>query len=298
MHPGTPLCARRLCSSLGQTVYGGVILGNRHSLQIGIIRMAANKSCLFCQCQLCIEFSERPLSFLTFTDIDLHVDDAHDGACCIAYRRRIGDQWNPSAIHSLENGLASSHRPPLLQSDLGRTISELHPFAVGVIETGKVAPLVLTEFGPYPPQIDDELRERLFGNRHHDYRFDYRIIRDDGEIRWIESRACISYDEDGQPQQVIGINIDDTERKQTEAHLSDALAAGQVVAFEWDAVTGRSQRSDNAEQILGIVQDGGFLRQVHPADRGNFNDLIRNISAGNPSYTLTFRFARADGRDV
>jgi len=101
------------------------------------------------------------------------------------------------------------------------------------------------------------------------------------------------------------VNIDVTERKQTEAllkeskaRLSDALAAGQVVAFEWDAATGRSQRSDNAEHILGVVQGGGFLRQVHPADRRKFNVLIRNLSPGNSSYTLTFRFARADGRDV
>jgi len=144
----------------------------------------------------------------------------------------------------------------------------------------------------------DEVREGFFANRDHDYRFDYRIIRDNGEVRWIESRGCITYDEDGQPERVIGINIDVTERKQTEARLSDALAAGQVVAFEWDVVTDQSQRSGNAERILGIVQGNDFLRQVHPADRRNFNALIRNLTPGNPSYTLTFRFSRADGRDV
>jgi len=143
----------------------------------------------------------------------------------------------------------------------------------------------------------DQLCERLFFNRHNDYRFDYRIIRDD-EIRWIESRGCVSYDEDGQPQQCIGINIDVTERKQTEARLSDALAAGQVVAFEWDAVTGGSQRSNNGDSVLGIVQAGGFLRQVHPTDRRNFNALIHGLSPDNSSYAFTFRFFRADGRDV
>ena len=144
----------------------------------------------------------------------------------------------------------------------------------------------------------DELREQIFGNRQHDYTFDYRIIRADGGVRWIESRGCVSYDEDGQPEQCIGINIDVTERKQTEARLSDALAAGRVVAFEWDPVTGRSQRSDNAEQILGILQNGRFLKQVHPADRRNFTAIVRNLSPGNPSYRLTFRFARSDSRTV
>jgi PAS domain S-box-containing protein len=174
-----------------------------------------------------------------------------------------------AAIHGLPEGTAQT------------TLSEWRP---------RVHPDDLVRF--------DELRQQIFGNRHRDYRFDYRIIRADRGVRWIESRGCVSYDEDGQPQQVIGINIDVTERKQTEARLSDALAAGQVVAFEWDALTGQSQRSDNAERILGIVQGAGFLRQVHPADRRNFNDLIRNLSPGNPSYTLTFRFARSDSRDV
>ena len=86
----------------------------------------------------------------------------------------------------------------------------------------------------------------------------------------------------GVAQRVIGVNIDVTERKQTEAllneskaRLADALAAGQVMAFEWDAVTGLSQRSDNAAHILGFEQGGmassprnDFLRHVHPDDRG------------------------------
>jgi len=33
-------------------------------------------------------------------------------------------------------------------------------------------------------------------------------------------------------------------------------------------------------------------------NRRNFNALIRNLSPRNPSYSLTFRFARADGRDI
>ena len=136
----------------------------------------------------------------------------------------------------------------------------------------------------------DELRQRLFGNRRHDYTFDYRIIRADSGVRWIESRGFVSYDQDGQPQHVIGINIDVTERKQTEAllkesktRLSDALAAGQVLAFDWDAATGRSQRSDNADRIMGFVDSGRFLQQLHADDRGNFKAHIRGLSPDDPS---------------
>ena len=48
-----------------------------------------------------------------------------------------------------------------------------------------------------------------------DYSVEYRIVRD-GDVRWIESRSFISYDSDGSPQRVIGVNIDITERKRAE----------------------------------------------------------------------------------
>jgi two-component sensor histidine kinase len=46
---------------------------------------------------------------------------------------------------------------------------------------------------------------------------EYRIVRH-GEIRWIESRGFISYDGDGSPQRIIGVNIDITERKRADEH--------------------------------------------------------------------------------
>jgi PAS domain S-box-containing protein len=143
-----------------------------------------------------------------------------------------------------------------------------------------------------------ELRNRIYRNRCRGYTFDYRIIRAGGDIRWIESRGLISYDGERQPRRTMGVNIDVTERKQTEARLSDALAAGQVVAFEWDAATGRSQRSDNAERIMGLAEGHRFMEQVRADDRRMFKARIRGLSPDNPSYALTFRFVRLDGRHV
>jgi PAS domain S-box-containing protein len=151
----------------------------------------------------------------------------------------------------------------------------------------------------------EENRTRNFRDKRDVYNLDYRIVRASGEVRWIEARGIVSYDADGQPRRVIGINIDVTERKQAESllkesktRLSDALAAGQVVAFEWDATTGQSRRSDNADRIMGLVGDGRILKQVHPDDRGNFKICIRGLSPSNPSYALTFRFVRPDGGQI
>jgi PAS domain S-box-containing protein len=144
----------------------------------------------------------------------------------------------------------------------------------------------------------EEIRAGTFAEKRDVYHVEYRIVPAGGEVRWIESRSIVSYDGDAQPHRVIGINIDVTERRQTEARLYNALAAGQVVAFEWDAASGRSQRSGNADRVMGLVDGGNFVRQVHPDDRGKFKILMRELSFGNSSYAFTFRFVRPDGRQI
>jgi PAS domain S-box-containing protein len=70
----------------------------------------------------------------------------------------------------------------------------------------------------------DKLRRQTFDNRRPGYTFDYRIIRADCEIRWIDSRRIISYDGEGQPRRIVGINIDITERKELEDHKTTLVS--------------------------------------------------------------------------
>ena len=91
--------------------------------------------------------------------------------------------------------------------------------------------------------------------------------------------------------------------KDSNARLADGLSAGEVIAFEWNAITGRSQRSSNAGLILGAEQDGRslpneFFTRVHPEDRERFKRSIRGLGPRNPSYDLSFRFCCVDGRQV
>jgi PAS domain S-box-containing protein len=130
----------------------------------------------------------------------------------------------------------------------------------------------------------------------------FRIVRaSDGAVRWIEARNLISYDA-GRPVRIVGISIDVTERKQAEAvlkenekRLAEALVAGRVIAFEWDAATRRSRRSTNAVPILGSVECDNFLNQVHPDDRARFKAHIGGLSPSTPAYAFSFRFRRPDG---
>jgi PAS domain S-box-containing protein len=157
---------------------------------------------------------------------------------------------------------------------------------------------------PDDVQRADGLRARTFNYKQGTFNVEYRIIRS-GAVRWIESRGFVSYDEDKRPRRIVGINIDVTERKQTEtllreseARLQEALTAGKVMAFDWDAGTGRSQRSDNADRIIGGVEDGRFLKHVHAEDRAYFKAHIGGLCPDTPAYALIFRFVRADGQQI
>ena len=90
---------------------------------------------------------------------------------------------------------------------------------------------------------------------------------------------------------------------ENQTRLQEALTAGGVMAFEWNARTNASKRSDNAAQILGLDQDkpftaAEFLERVHPDDRANFKALIHAVRPDKPSYRKTFRFGCPDGREI
>ncbi len=105
------------------------------------------------------------------------------------------------------------------ESDLERmTVSEgyaaIHGLPEGTTETSR------SEWRArvHPDDLErmEGFRERAFGDKQHVYNVEYRIVRPSGEVRWIESRSFITYDNEGQPRRVVGINIDITERKRTE----------------------------------------------------------------------------------
>jgi len=91
--------------------------------------------------------------------------------------------------------------------------------------------------------------------------------------------------------------------EESEARLQEALTAGAVTAFEWDPRSGLSQRSQNAAQILGFEPQqpfsaAQFLARVHPDDRARLNAIIDGVRVDSPSYSVTFRFVRPDGREA
>jgi PAS domain S-box-containing protein len=65
--------------------------------------------------------------------------------------------------------------------------------------------------------VDTCLRERCT-----DYTYDFRIILPDGAQRWLAGQAQFSFDDQGRPLRMIGVNVDIDEHKQTEELLREA----------------------------------------------------------------------------
>ena len=64
----------------------------------------------------------------------------------------------------------------------------------------------------------DALRDQAFAEQRREHNTEYRIVGPDGKVQWIESRVLVSYNGDGRPTRMVGVNIDVTGRKRAEQH--------------------------------------------------------------------------------
>jgi len=138
---------------------------------------------------------------------------------------------------------------------------------------------------------------------------EYRYIRrNDGSLRWLLLRCEILFDAAGLPDRAVGVVMDVTERKRTEAALraSEARlrlaqrAAGAGI-WDWDIPTGHLDWSPEMFDLLGVDPATPpdrlyetWLTVVHPDDRDSLHAAAQATSAGD-SYSRDYRIVRPDG---
>jgi PAS domain S-box-containing protein len=80
-------------------------------------------------------------------------------------------------------------------------------------------------FEAYQRDIHPEDRERVLSTigrateERTDHHVVYRIVRPDGEVRWVEGQGRLLYDAAGAPQRLVGVCLDVTERTRSEEQL-------------------------------------------------------------------------------
>ncbi len=86
-------------------------------------------------------------------------------------------------------------------------------------------------------RIREELRAALEDGAPYDA--EYRVIRQDGAVRWASSKAKLFFDPEGKPCRMIGTLIDITERKSAEEALRESQAALERSCAQLQALNAR-----------------------------------------------------------
>jgi len=137
------------------------------------------------------------------------------------------------------------------------------------------------------------------------YTVEFRIVRPDGEIRWISSTGFAVF-EHGRLVRVVGTGRNVTERRRVEAALRESeqrfatLAEGSPVLLWVNGPDGNEFVNRAYREFVGVDSDeevGGYDwgRFVHPDDRDGYMNAYRRAFATQAQFTAEFRFRRADG---
>ncbi|MDP3871486.1 MAG: PAS domain S-box protein [Methyloversatilis sp.] len=141
------------------------------------------------------------------------------------------------------------------------------------------------------------------------FEIEIRVIRSDGEIRWMYVVGVAQFDSSGRAVLMSGFNIDVTARKNAEqallenqAQLLRTEAIAHLGSWQLDLVGNRLCWSDEVFRIFGLTPDEfhvsyeTFLQQVHPDDREEVDNAYSHSLRDNvESYDIEHRILRRDG---
>ncbi|MEO8523655.1 MAG: PAS domain-containing protein [Caldimonas sp.] len=138
---------------------------------------------------------------------------------------------------------------------------------------------------------------------------EFRVVRPDGTIRWIQERGA--YLVEAGLQRVSGISVDITERRiaetaqfELEQRFALAIAASNDGVWHWELASKQMFVSERAQHLCGIAAGNAVrtqpewqaLVEIHPEDRAPAIEALHAyLSGGAPTYDRELRFRHADG---
>ena len=167
-------------------------------------------------------------------------------------------------------------------------------------------------FDAFRSAIHEEDRDRVLRalalavEERRDHRVEYRIVRRDGAVRWVEGRGQLFSDAAGQPERMVGVCTDVTERKQTEERFRLAVEAAPTAMVMVDQRGTVCLVNALAEPLFGYARQEPLgqsierlvpprVRDRHSEYRGGFlsDPRQRAMGHGRELYAL-----RKDGTEV
>jgi PAS domain S-box-containing protein len=149
-----------------------------------------------------------------------------------------------------------------------------------------------------------ETQEALRQKR--DYKVDFRIVLPDGTVKYLEAIGHHLFSEHGELVQVVGTNVDVTERKRAEEALRESeyklrqiieTVPGHIWSLDPDGEpTHLNQRIlDYSGMRLEDFKHGGWAAHEHPDDLPETAKALSHAIQTGTSYQSVHRLRRADG---
>jgi PAS domain S-box-containing protein len=188
---------------------------------------------------------------------------------------------------------------PMMSQITGYTVEELLAMSTADI---------INMFYPDDREMVVNYHQRRMQGLEAPTRYEHRIIRKDGEVRWLETHVTLTSYQGKPAAQAAYIDI--TERKQTEealqrneANLIAAQRIAHIGNWCWDIQTGGLHWADEIFRIFGldpqecIITYPLFLHYIHPDDRAFVTESVRRAVQEQQPYNLHHRIVRPNGEE-
>jgi PAS domain S-box-containing protein len=130
-------------------------------------------------------------------------------------------------------------------------LEALHGFAPGAFPG---------TFEAFRDEVHPEDRDRVLhaiaeaAEERRDHHIEYRIVRQDGAVRWVEGRGQLFLDGSHRPDRMVGVCTDITDRKQAEERFSLAVDAAPAAMLMVDQQGTVVLTNALTEQVLGYTR--------------------------------------------
>ena len=164
-----------------------------------------------------------------------------------------------------------------------------------------------TFFDAIHPEDQDRIETALTTQTTDGYDEEYRIVRPDGEVRWVRDRAVPVKNDAGEVYRIVGIASDITELKHREQERTRALdllehteEIADVGGWEIDTETPEVFWTDHLFEMLGVDYDEEppleeALDVYVEEDRPRVEKAVEEALAAGESFDVEARFERPDG---
>jgi PAS domain S-box-containing protein len=165
-------------------------------------------------------------------------------------------------------------------------------------------------------RVEADIRRCM--EEHSPYEAEYRVVWPDGSVHWVTSRGVFQYDDRGQPQRMLGVVLDITERKRAEEQRQQFVSLAEnshefigmcdmrfrpffVNAAGWRLVglDGYDEAMQTSVKDFFFPEDQAFIMEdffpkVLREGHGEVEIRFRHFKSGEPLWMIYAVFALTD----